>query len=99
MTFVSWADSNSARVSTEVPADFSGVCSCLEGHEEIHLRNGSQSFPVTVPLPLSEGNSLHLERLFSLGNCSQDTETRCKGPNSCHGNEGAIGTLFPWQQS
>lgn len=27
------------------------------------------------------------------------SETGSKGPNSCHGNEGAIGTLFPWQQS
>lgn len=72
MTFVSWADWKLAGVSTEVPVDFNVVCSCLEGHEETHLRNGSQSFPVTVPLPLSEGNSLYLERLFCLGNCSQD---------------------------
>ena len=51
LTFVSWADLKPATVSAEVLADFSGVCGCLEGHEEIHLTSGSQSFPVTVPLP------------------------------------------------
>lgn len=99
LTFVSWTGLEPDGASPEVPAGSSRVGSSLQGHEGICLRNSSQSFPMMVPVPLSKGNSLHLERLFRLRNCSQDPETGSRGPGSCDGNEGAIGTLFPWQQS
>lgn len=99
LMFVPWAGLEPDGASLEVLAASSHVDSSLQGHEGIYLSNDSQSFPVTVPVPLSKGNSLHLERLFRLRNCSQDPETGSRGPRSCDGNEGAIGTLFPWQQS
>lgn len=99
LAFVAWAGLEPGGASPEVPAGSSPVGSSLQGHEGICLRNDSQSFPVTVPVPLSKGNSLHLEGLFRLRNCSQEPETGSRGPGSCDGNEGAIGTLVPWQQS
>lgn len=97
--FVPWSGLEPDGASPEVPPGSSRVGSSLQGHEGICLRNDSPGFPVTVPVPLSKGNSLHLERLFRLRNCSQDPETGSRGPRSCDGNGGAIGTHFPWQQS
>lgn len=55
LTFVSWTGLEPDGASPEVPAGSSRVGSSLQGHEGICLRNGSQSFPMMVPVPLSKG--------------------------------------------